>query len=158
MPGPTFSLVYATPLLQHQAQLGFNPALFLAIAIYCSNLYDAHAQWWAVRTSCHKTTRGFVAMATRRLSSAIRPAKRSMSPASTRSGKENWQRAPEVRLVNFLSISVSISNTHTGVCAFNGPLSWTTQVSQSGSTAEWLACWTQAQKGPGSNRSRDAVR
>jgi len=23
--------------------------------------------------------------------------------------------------------------------------------------AEWLACWTQAQKGPGSNRSRDAV-
>ena len=25
-----------------------------------------------------------------------------------------------------------------------------------GSVAEWLACWTQAQKGPGSNRSRDA--
>ena len=25
------------------------------------------------------------------------------------------------------------------------------------SIAEWLACWTQAQKGPGSNRSRDAV-
>jgi len=25
------------------------------------------------------------------------------------------------------------------------------------SAAEWLACWTQAQKGPGSNRSRDAV-
>ena len=24
----------------------------------------------------------------------------------------------------------------------------------SGSVAEWLACWTQAQKGPGSNRSR----
>ena len=24
-----------------------------------------------------------------------------------------------------------------------------------GSAAEWLACWTQAQKGPGSNRSRD---
>ena len=23
--------------------------------------------------------------------------------------------------------------------------------------AEWLACWTQAQKGSGSNRSRDAV-
>ena len=23
--------------------------------------------------------------------------------------------------------------------------------------AEWLACWTQAQKGPGSNRSRDAI-
>ena len=26
-----------------------------------------------------------------------------------------------------------------------------------GSVAEWLSCWTQAQKGPGSNRSRDAV-
>jgi len=26
-----------------------------------------------------------------------------------------------------------------------------------GSVAEWLACWTQAQKGPGSNRCRDAV-
>ena len=25
------------------------------------------------------------------------------------------------------------------------------------SVAEWLACWTQAQKGPGSKRSRDAV-
>jgi len=25
------------------------------------------------------------------------------------------------------------------------------------SVAEWLACWTRAQKGPGSNRSRDAV-
>ena len=23
--------------------------------------------------------------------------------------------------------------------------------------AEWLACWTRAQKGPGSNRNRDAV-
>jgi len=29
---------------------------------------------------------------------------------------------------------------------------------QAGSVAEWLACWTRAQKGPGSNRSRDAVR
>ena len=26
-----------------------------------------------------------------------------------------------------------------------------------GLVAEWLACWTQSQKGPGSNRSRDAV-
>ena len=25
------------------------------------------------------------------------------------------------------------------------------------SVSEWLACWTQAQKGPGSNRSRYAV-
>ena len=26
-----------------------------------------------------------------------------------------------------------------------------------GWVAEWLACWTQAQNGSGSNRSRDAV-
>ena len=29
--------------------------------------------------------------------------------------------------------------------------------SEGGSVAEWLACWTQAQKGPGSNHSREAV-
>jgi len=29
--------------------------------------------------------------------------------------------------------------------------------SEGGSVAEWLVCWTQAQKGLGSNRSRDAV-
>jgi len=29
---------------------------------------------------------------------------------------------------------------------------------QRDSVAEWLACWTRAQKGPGSNRSRYAVR
>jgi len=28
---------------------------------------------------------------------------------------------------------------------------------QGGSVAEWLACWTQTQKGLGSNRCRDAV-
>ena len=31
------------------------------------------------------------------------------------------------------------------------------KVPAGGSVAEWLACITQAQKGPGSNRSRDAV-
>ena len=30
-------------------------------------------------------------------------------------------------------------------------------VNEGGLVAEWLACWTQVQKGPGSNRSRDAV-
>jgi len=30
-------------------------------------------------------------------------------------------------------------------------------IAMGGSVAEWLACWTQAQKGLGSNRSRDAV-
>ena len=33
----------------------------------------------------------------------------------------------------------------------------TTQYRLGGSVAEWLACWTQAQKGLGSNLSRDAV-
>jgi len=30
-------------------------------------------------------------------------------------------------------------------------------LARGGSVAEWLACWTQAQMGLGSNRSRDAV-
>jgi len=30
------------------------------------------------------------------------------------------------------------------------------QYGMGGSAAEWLACWTKAQKGLGSNRSRDA--
>jgi len=30
-------------------------------------------------------------------------------------------------------------------------------LNQDGSVAEWLACWTQVQKGRGLNRSRDAV-
>ena len=30
-------------------------------------------------------------------------------------------------------------------------------LNRGGSVAEWLARWTQAQYGPGSNRSRDAV-
>ena len=30
-------------------------------------------------------------------------------------------------------------------------------ITEGGSVAEWLVCWTQAQKGPGSNRSSDAV-
>jgi len=36
-------------------------------------------------------------------------------------------------------------------------LNWRLLFYKGGSVAEWLACWTQAQKGPGSNRSRDAV-
>jgi len=38
------------------------------------------------------------------------------------------------------------------------PESFQPALADGGSVAEWLACWTQAQKGPGSNRSRDAVR
>jgi len=36
-------------------------------------------------------------------------------------------------------------------------LGWLKYSKMGGSVAEWLAYWTQAQKGPGSNRSRDAV-
>jgi len=37
------------------------------------------------------------------------------------------------------------------------PFNYINRSQVGGSVAEWLACWTQAQKGPGSNRSRDAV-
>jgi len=39
------------------------------------------------------------------------------------------------------------------------PVCWKihTHTHTGGSVAEWSACWTQAQNGPGSNRSRDAV-
>jgi len=36
-------------------------------------------------------------------------------------------------------------------------LDYSNHIYRGGSVAEWLACWTRAQKGPGSNRSRDAV-
>jgi len=39
------------------------------------------------------------------------------------------------------------------MCVYGGILS----DFMDGLVAEWLACWTQAQKGPCSNRSRDAV-
>jgi len=37
-----------------------------------------------------------------------------------------------------------------------GP-NFSTGIGLGGSVAEWFACWIQAQKDPGSNRSRDAV-
>ena len=37
------------------------------------------------------------------------------------------------------------------------PIRRSTDSLEGGPVAEWLACWTQAQKGLGSNRSRDAV-
>jgi len=44
--------------------------------------------------------------------------------------------------------SIHLSVLYTLHCVQMGP---------GGSVAEWLACWTQAQKGLGSNRSYDAV-
>ena len=40
---------------------------------------------------------------------------------------------------------------------FRGWLDISWPIMRGDSVAEWLACWTQAQKGPGSNRSHDAV-
>jgi len=37
------------------------------------------------------------------------------------------------------------------------PLFLALSLSPSGSVAEWLVCWTQAQEGLGSNRSRNVV-
>ena len=43
-PGTTFSLVYATPLLQHQDQFGLNPALLtMATCDTCTGLYPTPA-------------------------------------------------------------------------------------------------------------------
>jgi len=39
----------------------------------------------------------------------------------------------------------------------NANITYSQAITEAGSVAEWLACWTQAQKAPGSNRSRDAV-
>jgi len=41
------------------------------------------------------------------------------------------------------------------VCVY---INFMLDVRRGGSVADWLACWTQAHKGPGSNRSCDAVR
>ena len=49
-----------------------------------------------------------------------------------------------------------VANTHLGRTVL-GRVERQLHFTQGGSVAEWLACWTQAQKGPGSNRSRDAV-
>ena len=38
-----------------------------------------------------------------------------------------------------------------------GVIQFCTRLQKGGSVAEWLAWWTRAQNGPGSNRSRDAV-
>ena len=45
---------------------------------------------------------------------------------------------------------VVFSNYHSQVSSQSGWL----HLRVGGSVAEWLTCWTQAQKGPGSNRSR----
>ena len=50
-----------------------------------------------------------------------------------------------------VSLKIAISHAHLQYLFYS-------IADMGGSVAEWLACWTQAQKGLGSNRSRDAVR
>ena len=51
-----------------------------------------------------------------------------------------------------------IMDVHAAAHKHNAPhCTNTLPASSRGSVAEWLACWTRAQKGPGSNRSRHAV-
>ena len=64
---------------------------------------------------------------------------------------------PRTRPVTILTLNSNPNN-----CYFYCPFGEYVRYSifngrKGGSVAEWLACWTQAQKGPGSNRSRDAV-
>jgi len=72
-----------------------------------------------------------------------RDAAKEMSSSSTTSSSlspRDPDISADVTTVNFLVILLLGRITCTG-----------------GSVAEWLACWTRAQKGPGSDRSRGAV-
>ena len=51
----------------------------------------------------------------------------------------------------------SVELTRFVLSSFLGQFYFITPSRTGGSMAEWLVCWTQAQKGLGSNRSRDAV-
>ena len=64
-------------------------------------------------------------------------------------GVEQCRDLPAIVAFRLVRRILHITRTHTHYCV-NYTL-------QGGSVAEWLACWTPAQKGPGSNRSRDAV-
>jgi len=63
---------------------------------------------------------------------------------------ENFSVRPKSETFWLLFLSLSLSKKVTSAFSL-------TSAFQGGSVAEWLACWTQAQKGPGSNHSRDAV-
>jgi len=55
-----------------------------------------------------------------------------------------------LRLLSFVYVRVTLTGKENDDNSFLSAI-------LGGSVAEWLACWTQAQKGLGSNRSRDAV-
>jgi len=56
-----------------------------------------------------------------------------------------------------LRISGSINRPRTGFKNHHKKSQFIILIVLGGSVAKWLACWTQAEKGPGSNRSHDAV-
>jgi len=86
---------------------------------------------------------------------------------------QNWQRPFTVEIYSLISLSCLLLRTQiigpfcpsqSRYCRLQPASSPRELVCHVGShivicypVAEWLACWTQAQKGPGSNRSRDAV-
>jgi len=62
-------------------------------------------------------------------------------------------RAGEQNALAFTPEQYLVTERHTGnVCLITDDY-----LSMGGSVADWLTCWTQAQKGPGSNRSHNAV-
>ena len=59
--------------------------------------------------------------------------------------QQQTHRMPRLRWYDGTDRQTDARSFHNGIIAYGG------------SVAEWLACWTQAQKGSGSNRSRYAV-
>jgi len=94
----------------------------------------------------------------------------SARPPTTKKWKtgKNWRKKPESKKRICSDVSVAMRGIsgvwedivriirgyffpHSDVCSSYN------KRTTGGSVAEWSACWTQAQKGPGSNRNRDAV-
>jgi len=65
----------------------------------------------------------------------------------------NWVDLLQVSSVQFLSCAVNKAQH----IAYRRSVYLRVERQYSGSVPEWLACWTQSQKGLGSSRSRDAV-
>ena len=59
-----------------------------------------------------------------------------------------WPRLRSLQLLHFLLLTITSTTTNLHIHTASN---W------GGSVAKWFACWTQAQKGPGSNRSRNIV-
>jgi len=60
-------------------------------------------------------------------------------------------------LAGYLSVTSACVLPCSGVYKMGSGFQLYVPTHMGGSVAEWLACWTQAQKGMGSNRSSDAA-